>query len=319
MKDIYVKIIAAVLAVLLVVFLAVEASKTKELQRNNNELEIETSDLRRERKQLQKELEKLLGECVEKEKGEVSFMLVFSEIDDTFFNEIVPTLNQKDLSATLCITKDNLPVINDALSLYEINYLTNNGWQLAMFWDGTEELNSWYLDTTRLMSEVGVEIPTVLLLDNASYKQLESQSFASLGFTDVIVRLSSFDKQVTSSDNELNVINAYNWYTTDGAEALSTLNVLNSEMAFIVGVNGQELAYESGQFESMLNNALTKQEENKLNFATPETAVGFREINELEYQKALDEYNNKAEELKRSIQAIDEKIDNVYSEFTKRR
>lgn len=315
MRDIHVKIIAAVLAVILVLFLVFETSKTKELQRNNSELEIETSELRREKKQLQKQLDAMLGECVEKKKGELSFMLVFSEIDDSFFNEIVPLLNQHNVSATLCITRENLPVINSVLSLYEINYLTNSGWQLAMAWDGKEELESWYLDTTRLMSEVGVEIPRVLLLESSLYTSSLDENLVSLGFTDAVVRLSSFDKQYESSHDSLNVINAYNWYTTEGAEKLSGLNSVNSELAFVIGVNGQELAYEASQFEAMINNAITKQNEDKLNFATPESAVVYRESNELEYQKALDEYNDKAEELKKSIQEIDTKINSIYSEY----
>ncbi len=315
MKDIIVTAITVFLAVVLIVLLNAETVKTDKLQKMHSEMEVKTNAYSLQKKELEDELEALREVKVEKETGKTSMMFVFTETDDTLFNEIVPKLNDMGVPATICITKGNLPNISqdEGLSLYEVNYLLNIGWQTAMYWDGTEEIDMWYLDTTRLMSEVGVEIPRVLCIDSASYDASLNTIFENLGFEHVIIMLNSSDTSIDTEAENINLINARPWYTTASADQLSSLKTDNSQFAFLVGVKGEELAYESSQFDAMLKRAAGQHD--KLVITTPDGALEQIIENQVEYERSLEEYNNNIKRIENEIAEINKKIDSIYDEY----
>lgn len=315
MKDIIVSVIVLILAVITVYIVIDVNAEKKELVNLNNEIQVETSSYNYQKKQLQNELEALKATKVEIERGRLSLLLVFAEINELFMEEIVPMLNDNNISATLCITENNLPVETSALTLYDINYLLASGWQTAMLWDGSEDIDAWYLNVTRLMSEVGVEIPKVICIDHSLYNDEFKDSAVELGFTDIIINAPSTDERVSVSDERITVTNGHPWYTTSSADSLNDLDFDGEAISFFVGTTGDEMAYEELQFEAMLDSAVSKRENGEIVITTPDGAKRQAELNKDAYEASYEVHNNKIKEIEDKIKELDDKIDDTYDAY----
>jgi len=316
MRDIIITALIVVLAVVLIVLLNGESTRIDDLRQTGTELEVEVKVYAAEKKALQNELQDLKNNTIEKEKGVTSLLFVFKDTDEGFFAEIVPKLQEKNIAATFCITKNDLPSVS-GFTIQQIEDLINSGWQSAMYWDGSEPLDAWYLDTTRLMSEEGVAIPKVICLDRAYYNDSTVTSIMSLGFEHYVIFNAPTDDALPETDGTTEFINSYPWYTTASSGALETLNIPGDKFGFVFGVENEDYLYKTVPFDNMIVKALEKVEHGKLIVTTPEGATQQTQQNEIEYKAALEEYNSNIERIEGEIAAIDEKIDAVHAKYFK--
>lgn len=313
MKDIIITALIVVLAVVLVVSLIGESSRIDELKKTGTELNAEVKVYTAEKKALQNELKNYKDKTVEKEKGVTSLLFVFKDTDEGFFSEIVPKLQEKNIPATFCITKSNLPSVS-GFTLEQIQDLINIGWQSAMYWDGSEPIDLWYLDTTRLMSEDGIAVPEVVCVDRSYYNDVVAESIKNFGFKHFIVFNSPNDEEFVM-DEGINMVNSYPWYTTASSGALETLNISDNKFGFAFGVENEEYLYKAQPFDNMIVKALEKANHGKIILTTPDGAVQQALQNEIEYNAALDEYNSNIARIESKIAEIDAKIESVHSKY----
>lgn len=314
MREIVISVISVILAVTIIFLLNSESDRAKKQQSKNNEIEIQASALIKEKRGYEYELEQLKSNVIQKEKGISNLMLIFTEINELFSIEVIPKLSEINVPATICLSTESISVMNDAVSGFDLQKLLESGWQTALYWDGTIGFDQWISDIKSVLAENNVEIPKLLCVNFHSYTPSFTDTVIQAGFTDLAVNFGDSDAAIENINNSLNIINANSWYTTASSTALSSLNFVDSQLAFFVGINGKELAYESVQFAAMLTTALSKQNTGKLILTTPENSRKQIIKNEEEYIKAVEEYRIKVAELEKNIAEVDSLIDKIYAE-----
>lgn len=310
-KDIILTVITLLLIAVIVVVLNKESSRDQDLQRVNSDLEVKTSAYRQEKKELQDELNALRSQKIEKEKGISSLMLVFSSVNESFLQEIVPFLDENNCVATLCLTDS----VFESVPTEEIQRLVNKGWQTSLYWDGYDDFGAWLSNTVGTLSSTGIPIPDMICVDVNSYDTTFDNLLVENGFQTLIINLGASNIYVDNDDNRLIKINGHSWYTTSSAACLSSNEFYDSQLAFFVGTEGVDLAYETNQFSAMINSALSKQVDSKIIITTPRGALSQSVINKAEYENALSGYDARVEELEKAIDEIDEKINSVYASY----
>ena len=315
MKDIIITAITVLLIVFIAVALINDSSRGIDLQEINSNIEIETSAYRQEKKQLTEELDSLMLQKEKKTKGIACLLLTFVDVNEQFADEIVPLLDNNNCVATLCINETVLKGENDYLSLNEVKELESKGWQTAVFWDGEETYDDWFRGIRNAFLSAGEQIPEVICLDTGYYDVNLDDAFVNSGFNTAIICADNRNDFIDDKDSRIKKINGFPWYTTEGATSLSANDYYNSQLAFFVGVVGEELAYETYQFSAMFNSAIAKQGDSKLVITTPKGSLEQLEMNREELETSADIIDARIEEIKLAIAELDKKINSVYESY----
>ncbi|MBE6701624.1 MAG: hypothetical protein E7582_07045 [Ruminococcaceae bacterium] len=313
MKENIALISCIVLILILVLALFLDSKKTNDLNEVNREVELKVSNYRLEKKKYQDELAEVKSQYREEILGKSRLMLLFYEMERSFFDEVYSIMSEHNAVGTFCISKNNIPGINSDITFEEFNTLLANGWQSAIYWDGTDDINLWYIEITRLMSEIGIEIPSTLFIHESNNNYANNLAFEELGFKNIVVKKDDFNLNQEISLSSLHQINAVGWFTTTAAGTLQTLTNKSDEATFVVGLTNQDEKFEESQFNSMIAKIDIALSSNKVMLTTFDEAEEYRL--ELKDKKDAEEstYLDKIQELERKIQRIDLLIENEYN------
>lgn len=314
MKEFIISICAIILAAVIFFLIKGELSKSNELKQHRSEIEFETMEFSSQKKALQAELKALKNNLEEKKAGTISLILSFTQLDERFSTEILPLLNENKITATLCLSDETIKYFEQEDSTYSISDLTDLGWSIGVYWNGEQDLQSWALSLSESNSYYNEGL-SILFIDRYNYQSELNDIICSLGFNHVIIKCNGNTDVVENTDNRLNIINAFNWNTTASSQALSNRNISGSQVVFLIGTEGKELAYESSQFNAMISTAMEKVDNKEIIITDPDGALQRVAKNVEEYSQAVSEYEDKSAKIEAEIAELDDKIDRVYDEY----
>ncbi len=317
MKDTIVTAVSILLVVLLVVFLNVENSKSGELQQMKNEMEVRLNDYTLERKKLQLELESLSNQLEDDMLPTTNLMFVIKNLEDTYLENVLSEFNNREnkITGIYCLSIDMLPEENSPESLSTYNTLRELGWDFAMYWDGEGDFSEWYLDITRIMSEVGVAVPSVLYVDYSEFYEDLIYDAQTHGFEHLIIHRHFDDDEFEISDENINCITAYSWHSSLAINTISIATNLFSQIAFVLGDCEDQSRFNGEQFAAMMSRLYSREKSEKLIFASPNEAVE-NVLKEAEQDaQAPAVYETRRFEIEEKIEELDKKIDFIYEEY----
>lgn len=310
-QDVLIAVFIVLLAVVLVVFLVGESNKSRKLSELSTEIELKTSEYQSEKNKLTEQLAELKKQGKIERAFTSGFVPIFVDPSYSLIEDVLPVMTDNNISGVVCITENEIPTVGETFTEYDLQTLIDHGWEFAMYWDGNTQIKDWYFNTTRLMSEVGVEIPSILYLDSEDLRFVSSVDLVSMGFEHIIA-FSSEGKEFDASMSDFSVITSYAWNSEEGNNRFNYK--VTSDVTYSFTFDSDSVDKEFDYFKDMCFAVSKKMDKGYYFAGSPEYIIQRRlELSE-KYDMDEDEYIQKIAKLEEEIEKINRKIDNIYLE-----
>ncbi len=180
----------------IVAIIAVDASNRAAARDRTLKYEEETRQLRVEKAELISKLVGVEAEVVGTDvKYRANLSMIFLGVSDRLYYELFPVMFStepgKNITGIVCLSAEELPGLDDKITVAQYNELLESGWSTALYWQGCDvktdgnfqiidtvaELRA-YLDEMReLLDERGIDFPdTLVFKDNNTYSYTKMDS-----------------------------------------------------------------------------------------------------------------------------------------------
>ncbi len=315
MREIVISGIAIILAASCIIFFSCMAKKSENTQELVTKIELEVSEFRREKKKLEIELADLEKNHRRETVGMSRLVFCIREADDTFVESILPVLKEKKIPAVMCISKDTMPGDTSLLSMEAYSTLIEEGWQSAVILSSNKSISDWYDEVKLLFENSGIEVPSVVLVNEADFSTPLAHELYSYGFSDIIIKAAKPDILRMDIVEGARLTDAIGWYTYGAADIIDLFADNVGDAVFMIGGSEADEIYVEDQFTSMLNTINQAVEKEQLFFTTPEKIGEYMNKLTEAYNNSIDEYNAKRNNLKEEIKRLDGVIESIYDEY----
>lgn len=315
MRDIVISAIVVVLVVSSLIFFACMEKKNEKTQEILTQIELEVSEHRREKKKLEIELAELEKNHHRETVGMSRLIFCFRDTDSIFIEDILPILNEKNIPGVMCISEKNMPGKTSLISIDAYNSLIENGWQSAVVLYPDKSISGWYEEIKLIFENSGIQIPSVVIVNEEDFSTPLAHELYSFGFVDIIIKAAKPDVFRMDILDGARLTDAIGWYTYGAADIIDLFASNVGDAVFIIGGKEPDEVYVEDQFTSMLNTIMKAIEKEQLFFTTPEKAAEHMKALTEAYNNTIDEYNKKCSELREEINKLDKVIEGIYDEY----
>lgn len=177
---------------------------------------LEIQQLLNEKAQLEVQTEEnAQPETIEEQTGIPEAVLCFNSLNQNFYTEVYPAVNEKVDSGILVLENGKLPGDNNYISTQEFSELIDSGWVYAISLERTADDSQWQANIENYLNALSNRVsqkPTVYYLPSGSCSESDAQTLKEFGFETVLCHEGTTAKTV----GELNVVQllGYNDATT---------------------------------------------------------------------------------------------------------
>ena len=115
--------------------------------------------------------------------GTATVELLFSQMDTGLYAEIFPQLHARKMKGTLVLSEQEWPGQEGKLSWEQVKGLLQDGWELALCWDGKSSLETAVSNAQIRLSEQGLDVPKLVYFMPDLYTEAADTVVEKLGFT----------------------------------------------------------------------------------------------------------------------------------------
>lgn len=263
--------------------------------------------------------------------------------DDTGEEEISPEeqVPAKRLTATLCLSRDNMPGMEQMMTLEQYAELRDNGWTTAVYiaQSDTDDLDAYLTDMRCRYEGFGLEWTDTVFFERSIYTNaydhamntnLYDDILAAHGITTVADRVDE-GEDILSQDTSYDIfcVKADGWSlaATKGSAVENYNKLLENKGAMVFAVEIWDVSREGPThfipgfsdepFRRMLTKFCESVENGKLDIAPASTAKENYSEYIIEYELRVEIYEPKRQEIKARLAEVVEILDKIYSgEYT---
>lgn len=309
MKERIITLLSVAIALVILVATYVSTHYKEEKQNAYNQIELETSSYRTEKKQLEEKLDALQDEYTEIQQGVGSLLLVFFDLDEYFFQDIVPILEEKGIPATLCFSLESIMNTDADFAENTMQSLIDKGWETALYWDGDGEFYEWYEEISEELEERRVDKPTILCIESDKATLLNDIDLSAYGIDKILTKnYAIYD--IAYDTIATNTINGIGWFTDNVPDSLTAL-CDGGSLAYFIGTDHKFYSYRDEQFAKMLENIIKLVNNGEIRCTTFTGAIDYAKDDREKFDGVNEKLSREIDETKKEIENIQTTIDNL--------
>ncbi len=309
MKERIITLLSVAIALVILVATYVNSHYKEEKQKAYNQIELETSTYRTEKKLLEEKLEALQDEYTEVQQGIGRMLLVFLDTEEYVFQDIVPILEEKGVPATLCFSLENLVNVDEDFSENTLQPLVEKGWETALYWNGEGEFDEWYEETSDTLEDRQITIPQILCVEAEKSSLLDNIDLSHYGIDKILTKnYTIYD--IAYDAISTNTINGVGWFVDNVPDSLAAL-CDGGSLAYFIGTDHKFYSYRDEQFAKMVDNIIKLADGGEIICTTFTGAIASANGDRERFDGIGDDLSREIDETKKEISRIESTIDSL--------